>query len=408
MKHADVIRLEELGLISTDQRVKIIETLKLREEGGRLLWILTVIGVLLTLAGVVLLISSNWDVIPRGVKLAAGIGLMVGAWIGGYHLRENNGHSPKVGEALYVFGAGMWLANIALVGQIYNLSSRTPNAFLFWFAGIAGLPWILRSKALFTLSLVSFGIWMGVEYGSNDGFLGGSLNETSLILFHFIGLALYGWGMSMRGSRWNEFAGPAEKTGLLTAFFSTYPLCWKWVGWNWMVWNPKVAVALAVLGVLSAGLIYLGSRNPALELTPQWRRTWFLVLAAMGAWFAAALMLSEQQGSNSHPRYFFREEVHGFSYVTILIMGVASLLMLPVGIALRRKFMVNLGVTFVALVAFAAYIDLMESMAFTGGMFVLSGIFLVGFGYVLERRRRTLIARMQSASSSDSSTSTLS
>lgn len=395
MKHADVIRLEELGLISTDQRVKIIETMKLREEGSRLLWILTVIGVLLTLAGVVLLISSNWDDIPRGVKLAAGIGLMVGAWIGGYRLRENDGHSPKVGEALYVFGAGMWLANIALVGQIYNLSSRTPNAFFFWFAGIAGLPWILRSKALFSLSLVSFGLWMGVECGSDDGFIGGSLNETSLILFHFIGLALYGWGMLMRGGPWHEFSGPAEKTGLLTAFLSTYPLCWKWIGWNWMVWNPKVAVALALLGALSAGLIFLGSRNPALDLTPQWRRTWFLVLAGVGVWFAAGLMLSDHLDLKSQARFSYREEVPGFSYITILLMGAASLLMLPVGIALRRKFMVNLGVTFIALVAFAAYIDLMESMAFTGGMFVVSGIFLVGFGYVLERRRRTLLARMQ-------------
>jgi len=40
----------------------------------------------------------------------------------------------------------MFLANIALVGQIYHLSSRPPNAILLWLGGIIALPWILRSK----------------------------------------------------------------------------------------------------------------------------------------------------------------------------------------------------------------------------------------------------------------------
>ena len=55
------------------------------------------------------------------------------------------------------------LANIALLGQIYNLVSRPPDAFLLWWLGIAALPWLLRSKAQHVLLLLAFGIWFGFE-----------------------------------------------------------------------------------------------------------------------------------------------------------------------------------------------------------------------------------------------------
>jgi hypothetical protein len=40
-------------------------------------------------------------------------------------------------------------------------------------------------------------------------------------------------------------------------------------------------------------------------------------------------------------------------------------------------------------------VDLFGSMATTGWMFLLSGVFLLGFGIYLERKRRKLIARIR-------------
>jgi uncharacterized membrane protein len=163
MKYADIQKLHEAGLITDEQRQNIIAHYDLKEEGGKFLAIVSMIGAVLITAGIILLISANWNAIPRGLKIAMGVALMLGAHGAGWWLREVHGKYRKTGEALHLVGAGLFLANIALLGQIYNLSSRLPNAFLLWWAGLAALPWILRSKALHILSLLAFGLWFGLE-----------------------------------------------------------------------------------------------------------------------------------------------------------------------------------------------------------------------------------------------------
>jgi len=392
MKHADVVKLHELGLISEAQRQKITEALKLKEDSGKLLLVLSTIGALLIVGGIILLVSANWDAIPRGVKIAVGLLLMLAAWGGGWFLREVSGEHPRSGEALYLVGAGLWLANIALVGQIYHLSSRLPNAFLLWAAGIAALPWILRSKALFVLSLLSIGVWLGTEANCDAGLLGGDWNESQLVLYGLCGLLVLAWGYVLRRGAWSEFASPAEKTGLLALLLSTYPFCWKYIGY----WGGSVnAVAITVAAAISLGalvVLALGLRDPRLELTNQWRWTWGATLAGIGGllWFSLAT------GSHDSPAYrYYERELGGYWFMTIGLF-VACLLQVEVGVVLRSKFMVNLAVTMIALLLVAAYVDLFDTMATTGWMFLLSGLFLLGFGIYLERKRRGLIARIRS------------
>jgi len=192
MTHADIEKLHEAGLITEEQRQKIIEHFQLKGDGGnKFLAIVSIVGAVLITAGIILLISAHWNEIPRGVKIAAGIALMLGAHAGGWWVRGSgtgilpvrfsadgspvpqkltgkmpvplSGKYRKTGEALHLIGSGLFLANIALIGQIYNIVSRPPNAFLLWWLGIAALPWLLRSKAQHVLLLLAFGIWFGLE-----------------------------------------------------------------------------------------------------------------------------------------------------------------------------------------------------------------------------------------------------
>ena len=55
----------------------------------------------------------------------------------------------------------------------------------------------------------------------------------------------------------------------------------------------------------------------------------------------------------------------------------------------------NLGVVFIALDIIAAYFDLFGSMARTGVMFLISGIFLIVFGVYLEKKRRKLMKQIK-------------
>jgi hypothetical protein len=52
-------------------------------------------------------------------------------------------------------------------------------------------------------------------------------------------------------------------------------------------------------------------------------------------------------------------------------------------------------VAFVALDILASYVTLFGSMSQTGMVFLLGGVFLIGFGIYLEKKRRALLKRIK-------------
>ena len=91
MKHADIQKLHDAGLITDEQRQKIIGHFQLKEDGGKFLAIVSLIGAVLIAAGITLLIAAHWNEIPRGVKIAAGLLLLLGFHAGGWWLRKGGG-----------------------------------------------------------------------------------------------------------------------------------------------------------------------------------------------------------------------------------------------------------------------------------------------------------------------------
>src|SRR5208283_4303268 len=96
MKYADIQKLHDAGLITGEQRQKIIEHFQLKEDGGgKFLAIVSILGAVLIAAGIALLISAHWNEIPRGVKIATGLLLMLGFHAGGWWLREGGGDASS-------------------------------------------------------------------------------------------------------------------------------------------------------------------------------------------------------------------------------------------------------------------------------------------------------------------------
>ncbi len=391
MKHHDINRLHEAGLITEEQRQKIIAHFDLKEEGGKFLAIVSMIGAVLITAGIILLISANWNAIPRGVKIATGVGLMLGAHGAGWWLREVHGKYRKSGEALHGVGAGLFLGNIALLGQSYNLSSRLPNAFLLWWAGIAALPWILRSKALHILSLLAFGLWFGLEVNERSSWFFFGNDENQILLYALMGLIYLGAGYALRGTRYAEFAGPTEKLGLLGFLGFAYPLTWGVFGHGQHRYGDQPLVAAWVFPALCvlAAAGCAGGVSALKNLTRQWRWTWVLTLAGAVALLAGQMYLAPEQRWN-HGWHDF-----GYHWIAAVALFVFCLLQIQVGIQERAPFMVNLGIAFIALDISATYIRLIGSMGRTGVMFLISGVFLIAFGIYLEKKRRRLMAQIK-------------
>ena len=114
--------------------------------------------------------------------------------------------------------------------------------------------------------------------------------------------------------------------------------------------------------------------------------TIFMTTVWFGCW---------QLGRAADMHYHWGES---WSYlVGTLALFVFCLLQIQIGLQERSPFLVNLGVVFIALDILAAYCDLFGSMARTGVMFLISGIFLIVFGVYLEKKRRTLMKQIKSA-----------
>jgi len=393
MKYADIQKLHDAGLITAEQRQKIIGHFNLKEDGGnKFLAIVSIIGAVLIIAGIILLISAHWNEIPRGVKIAGGLALMLGAHAAGWWLREVRGKYRKTGEALQLIGSCLFLANIALLGQIYNLVSRPPNAFLLWWIGIAALPWILRSKVQLALFLFAFGIWFGVEINQSDSFIRCD-SERQMLLYSLLGLIYFGAGWLLRRGAFADFAGVTEKLGLLMFLAFFYPLTWKefFGGWE----NHEIQKwFFPALGALALLLPATGLKNLT-ALTRQWRWTWFAALLGMTAFMATVWFGCWQLEPSADRRYFYWGESWSYLLGTLALF-IFCLLQIQVGLQEHSPFLVNLGVVFIALDILAAYFDLFGSMARTGLMFLISGIFLIVFGVYLEKKRRGLMKQIKS------------
>ena len=391
MRYSDIQKLHEAGLITGEQRQKIIERFQLQEDGGnKFLAIVSMLGAVLITAGIALLIAAHWNEIPRGVKIATGILLMLGAHAGGWRLRAGHVKYHKTGEALHLIGSCLFLANIALLGQIYNIVSRPPNAILLWWIGLAALPWLLRSKAQHVLLLLAFGLWFGLEANECGGWIYCE-SDRQVLLYALLGLVYLGAGYCLRETRFSEFAGVTEKLGLSAFLIFLYPTAWKdFFGWENSEVRPWLFPALAAFALL---LTAIGLKNLT-ALSRQWRWTWLAALAGMAVFMATVWFGCWQldQAGGAH-QYFWAESWSYFA--AMLALFVFCLLLIQVGLQERSPFLVNLGEVFIALDILAAYCNLFGSMKRTGVMFLISGVFLIVFGVYLEKKRRSLIKRIR-------------
>jgi len=393
MKTTDIEKIHEAGLITAGQRDQIIAHFGLKEDGGKFLVIISFIGAVMIAAGIALLISAHWDEIPRGVKIVAGLALMLGAHGGGWWLREVHGKYRKTGEALQFLGSALFLANIALVGQIYHLESRTPNAFLLWLAGLAALPWLLRSKAQFVLFLAAFCIWFGCEINERDSLIYFS-NESQVLAYALLGMNFLGAGFLLRRTPFPDFAPVAEKLGALGLLLFAYPLTWA----GFLSWSHDDASLCRWLLPALAGLAVVtmaaGVRNLP-GLTQQWRFTWTGALAGVAGLLCAAFFAPREE------HWFWSGNFDTVNAVASLALFVFCLLQIQAGLQQRSRFLVNLGVAFVGLDIISAYFGLFGTMARTGLMFLISGIFLILFGVYLEKKRRKLMQQIKTAKATE-------
>jgi uncharacterized membrane protein len=152
----------EKGLLTGATGQALLKELDSRESSFGAGKVLMVLAALLVSAAILLLVSSNWEVIPRLLRLC---GIVAVLWIffgaGAWFMERG---ARMLATALLIVGTLSFGGAISLVGQMYHLSGDAEQAMLIWFTGAVVAALLFRSAAVTVvagfLSWVVFGVAM--------------------------------------------------------------------------------------------------------------------------------------------------------------------------------------------------------------------------------------------------------
>jgi uncharacterized membrane protein len=330
----------------------------------RLRWPIVValaFGALLLCAGVLLFVSAHWDELSPGQRMS-----LVVLMIGGFHAGGAAAASRFEGLsiALHTIGSVALGAGIALAGQIFHLSEHWPTAVLLWAVGTA-LAWaVLRHWTQATLTAILVPYWLASEWWVRTL---ATFDDSVLVAAGVCALSFT--YLSVRRTQ-NDTAlrkalGWLGGIALLPAAFVVALPQWRTTGPSA---THTTAWMIAVLGPLALACVFRKSAA-----------VWNIV--AIG-W--TLVLVAARGGRGEHP-------------VVYLWCAIGAVGLVAWGILESRAERINLGIAGFAVTVFTFYFSsVMDKLDRSASLMIL-GLLFLGGGWLLERTRRRLVARIQEA-----------
>jgi len=384
------------GQIDSDLAERLRTSLAAHDEPQRtnkIIWVLVSIGAVLTGAGLLLFIASQWDQSSplRRLALLFTIYLLV---VGAAALADR--------QQLGVTAKGLWFlssiavgVNIFLVGQIYNLPLNYWQGTLLWLIATMAMGWASPSSAqgwlavplgLLTLGWISTPTSQFFEQGEFL-FAQGGLRP----LVPLVGLGLVATAMVVDATLFDWLKQPAAAFGAVLVavpiVVSTFhPMAFAWI------FQVDVRPFHLVVGLGAVALIvvaWLQDRSSPFGVA---------CAAVTGLLIVLLPQVSDDDGlldGDSLPwlaESFDNSELL-FGLYTAVIFGLAVATIMA-GQYYAKPVLVNIGYAMVSVILFALYVgriagELPTSLAVIGG-----GLALISGAIFLERRRRGAISTM--------------
>jgi uncharacterized membrane protein len=359
------------GLITDDQARALLarhEGGALEERRGRLVSIVALVGAVVVGLGVILFFAANWSAIPHLVRLTMLVALTVGAYAGGDRLR---GTRPRLAHALVVLGVLLFGTSIFLVGQMENVSTHDPLAFLLWAGAATAMATLWRSMPLATLAILLVAAWQGHElfFGLSDSVAGASSAPLAVLY----GTALYavGAGFAPRLAPLG-FSAPMRALGVLFASAPLFAYSFGGVTHAIRDENPlghgrTVVFAFLLCAATIVGVTALARSRPR-----------------QAAGVASVAVLGLLPALLDVPAGLY-----------VVVFGLLALGAIAAGVESEEEWLVNLGVVYVGVELLARFFDLFGRMLSRSGAFVVTGLLLLGLAWALERGRAHLVDRIR-------------
>lgn len=128
-------------------------------DGSLAYRILVTVALLFVGLAMLLLVSANWENIPRAVRMLGLVGTTVTLNLIGIRGYLKCGE----GSGWLFLGGISYGASIMLIAQIYHLGEHFPDGLFYWALGVAPMAWLVRSRLLALLMLAVAFLWMGAQ-----------------------------------------------------------------------------------------------------------------------------------------------------------------------------------------------------------------------------------------------------
>jgi uncharacterized membrane protein len=349
------------GLIdaATAARIREFENARTPSQGFRWPVLLALVcGAVLVGSGALLFVSAHWDELAPAQRMTLVL-LLVGCFHAGGAACA--GRFEALSIAMHAVGTIALGAGIALAGQIFNLSEHWPTGVLLWAIG-AALGWALLrhwTQAALTAILAPWwlaGEWTARHTGSHESLLA-AVGICALSFTYFSARRSADDSALRKALCW--IGGLA----LLPAAAFTGADSWRDTPFQF---SDSLAWALAI--AIPIGIAWLLRGRDTI-----WNAAavfWTLVLAAL---------------AGSRPEYLA-------VYVWCAIGSVGLSLW---GIHDSRPERINMGIAAFAITVFGFYFSsVMDKIGRSASLMGL-GVLFLGGGWILERTRRRLMARIR-------------
>ena len=319
----------------------------------------------------------------------------------GFWITATNRPYARAAEALHFLGAGLVIAGVGLVSQIFNLDARPPNGVLIWLVAVVPLAYLLRSAPITGMTVFVLVLWAHLE-----GSFGGSPVEMPTFAGHLMlevgfGTALLGASSVVRDAE-PEISHILRAAGGLLLVYGIYTLGF------YRYFSDPVSDAGAGAWVLPSAALLLGGlglwiARESLAHEAPWLRDRLNSLLVILLSIAAIAVVLDLGAVPSGPDLWFFSFGGGvtFSLASLLVTFAAWALWfllafwcVAFGTRSGRKRYLDIGVAAVGLGVVTRFFDLIGGQTGTGMLFVIGGLFLVGTAWAMEKWRRQTLERM--------------
>lgn len=342
-----------------------------------------ILGAMLLGCGVVLFVSAHWDRISPGARFAIVLAMVTVFHLAGALARES---FHGLSTALHAVGTVSTGAAIALTGQIFNIEEHWPAAVLLWaLAALAG--WILlRDEAQQTLTLLLGPAWIFAEFDFyGRGHIGLDVYQGRfLIVWAVLYLTVF------LGSKHRIVQGILFAVSAIAAIVGTEMLLEGWRSWGSESFLPFHLRVWEWIGIAAVPLLVALFRLHR-SLTP--------VAVALAFTIALPWCMRMKTQHYDYGNYHTSSTYSEPNVLAHALVAGFAVFVIWWGVRQASKALVNLGMVWFAIaVGWFYFSDIFDKVGRSLGLIGLGVLFLAG-GWVLEKTRRGLMARMSPADS---------